>query len=307
MTGINVNLGMTGEWQLDVYNIFTKERRSAGRFKNLITNSGKDLIATSSYLTTCQVGSGNTTPAAGQTALVALVDTTTNIQSSTYSSSPTAPYFFRVTKVFEFAARTSNVNLSEIAIAGSTLVSRALIKDISGNPTTLSLIVGDVLVATYIFTEYLLNGDTVLTGVTLGTWTGNTTIRNAYATIANPNFLGEAFNKRPPGDTAFPSISSVGGGRFYNGALGAETSIPAGTTADFNTELTLFGSYVAGSYTRTLRLICPSGKGNLAGGVSAVAITTSLGAFQFGFSPALPKTTDNVLTLDFIVSWDNAA
>lgn len=305
---VNIDLGMRGHWVLRAFNVLTGQWRELASFPNMITNSGKDLIATADYITRCQVGTDGTPPAAGQTSVIALADSTTSIQSTTYGSASSAPYYYRVTKVFEFAARTSAVNIAEITVGStSAMLSRAQIKDLSGNPTSISLLVGDVLVATYVFDVYLLSGDTVLTGRTMGIWSGDITIRNAYAVNSNPNILGQAFNKAGPTDgAAYPSVASNGGCRVYNGAIGIETAWPSGTSADFNTDWAVLGSYVAGSYSRTLRLNAATGQGNLSGGISAIAITTKLGAFQFGFSPALPKTSSRVMTLDFTVSWSNA-
>jgi len=123
-------------------------------------------------ISSCVVGTGNTTPTVADTSLVAQA-MSAGFGSGSSSIDPAPPYAYTGTCYFTFAARTgTNITLSEIGIKSSNgiMFSRALIVDVGGNPTTLTLLVGEILIVTYQFTmtpniedqtgTFVLNGTT---------------------------------------------------------------------------------------------------------------------------------------------------
>lgn len=147
-------------------------------FNNLILNAFLDRIYTGGIANYAQiasaangigsgtrVGSGTTAPAVTDTALETplLVSNLADaiVTSSVTYDSVNDEYVITRTARTEYAEATSNYNLSEVAIytdRGATgtginpIVSRTLIKDGLGNPTTLTLNTGEILVIYYTFT-----------------------------------------------------------------------------------------------------------------------------------------------------------
>lgn len=123
-------------------------------FGNLITNQGLDLLAVDSdKLSFCQLGTSNTTPDFSDTALGARVNATSSAPvADVYGVSTDQSYLYRrVTRRFA-AGSVSGVNLTEVgmsAASSSGLFSRALLKDLSGNVTTITLSADEVLDVVY--------------------------------------------------------------------------------------------------------------------------------------------------------------
>jgi hypothetical protein len=164
-----------------------RQRVLAAWQPNLITDAGLDRWGTGNIITHCCVGSGNTAPAVGDTALVAHVASAAVVNTST-GSLGTTPYYGYKVFVATFSPPGSNHNLSEIgwawASGGGSLWSRALIKDGGGTPTTITWLAAETLIVTYELRNYPPLSDTVIEGASIFGETYDLTIRAAYAETA---------------------------------------------------------------------------------------------------------------------------
>lgn len=283
-------------------------------FKNLILNVGLDLIGTSvnamgPTLTACRVGSGSTTPANTDTALVAQVASTTTIAASTNGVQSTAPYFGWFRKTFRFNTGVATGNLSEVGVAtaasGGTLFSRALIVDGAGTPTTISVQADESLDVSYELRLYPPTADIPWSTTISGT---------TYSGVVRADSVTSALSWNSGGPVWLMDASSLKGVimattqgmTVYNGTLGAVTASPSGTSSavDLSPAAAVTpAAYTAGSYQRSHAILIDLAQGNVAGGITAFRITTGIGRYQFSVSPALAKDATKRLTLNVTFSW----
>lgn len=263
-------------------------------FPNLITNNGLELLGTSgTWLSWCQIGSGNTTPAFADTALssrMAGTNTRSADQSGTQSSEP---YFVWRRNTYRFAEGVAAGNISEVGVGPSStanLLSRALILDSSGNPTTITVLSDETLDVSYEFRYYAppddISGTITLAGIDY-TFTGRASL------VATNSTAGWSIG-------ATGQSSDAGVIRATNGTIGSITGRPSGTSSAAS--VTTSG-YSAGTQRRDGTATWALGAGNLSGGISAVSAKLGIGTYQFGFSPAIPKDSTKILTLTFRHSW----
>ena len=290
---------IAGFYKLEAVDLSGRRRRLlADWFPNLITTSGANQLGTgTNYLTYCSVGSGNNAPNIADTQLQTRIATTGTVNSTTYSAQSGSPYYGTTTRQYAFAIGAAAGNLSEVGIGsdagGLALFSRALILDGFGSPTTITVLSSEALYVTYQVNQYVPLTDIVNT-VVIGGVTYNYTLRAANATAAATWALQ---NSDSPG-----IIQAT----VYNGALGAITGSPSGTSA--NSTSNANGSYSTGSFTLSGTSTWGLTNGNLSGGITAAQVqfgttNNSRGAYQVSFSPAIPKDSSHVLTLSFSNSW----
>jgi hypothetical protein len=310
---VRPTMGFGGFYKLEAVRPDGRIRPLTGWFPNLITNTGLDGIGSGAFPFGggVAVGSGNSTPAFTDTALNTLVASTTNFFSESTSIQSTSPYFGSTVETWQFPVGAAAGNLSEVGVYNSSptaLFSRALILDGSGNPTTITVLSNEALNVTYQLNQYA-----PLTDVT-----GSITMDQAYTyTIraSNVTTAGDwSFDAGHPSATMLPDIfGNTGSGvTAYNGAIGAITGAPAGTTAGASSVNN--AAYTNGSYQRSAAPSFDINHGNLSGGIQSVSLQygnangggfyiTGRGAFQIGFSPNIPKDNTKVLTLDFTIAW----
>lgn len=271
-----------------------KQRLLADWFPNLITNGGLDQIGSSSnWLSGCYVGSGNTAPVDSNTALAALIGSTTDLAGTTASVLATTPYYGSRVNTYLFGPGVATGTLAEIGVGASAtaLFSRALILDGMGNPTTVTVGAGESLTAFYEFRNYPPLSD-VTGSVTINSVVYDYTLRaaNVGTSIWEPASLG---------DQDGPSLLTV-----YSGVIGAITGQPTGSSAAESSGAD--PAYTPGQYLNTRSSVFESGVGNFA--IQSMVATCgqtngSMGQLQIGLSPALTKSNANVLTLTVQKSW----
>jgi hypothetical protein len=292
--------GMRGRYKLEAVNVGDGRRRFLADFPNLITDVGLERIAVASspnYLQNCYVGSGNTAPAFGDTALVALVASTATLQASTATTQPSSPYFGTRANTYRFAQGAAAGNLAEIGIgnASTNLFSRALILDGGGSPTTITVLSTEFLDCTYTF-ECIVPLVDVTGNVTIAAVSYAYTLRAANATA------GSQWASSAGGSPATPGSLAV-----YSGAIGAITSSPGGTQA--NADSNVVASYTPGSHLLSTTSTWGLNSANFgAGGITAAAFSTTnsvsgIGNFQWSFTPFIPKDATKILTLTATIAW----
>lgn len=284
-------IGVRGRYRIETQ-APGRPRRLRAEFTNLITNNGLDLLSSAgNWASTCAVGSGNTAPANTDTALVALVGSTTTINGATSTIQPSSPYYGAVTIVYNFAAGVATGNLAEVGVGSATnsLMSRALILDGGGSPTTITVLSSESLYVTFILQQYPPLTDVTGTISISGTSYGYT-LRAANVTS----------NQWELGGNASPTINNAAA---FSGSIGAITGGPSGTQAGADA-VASGGTYTPGSYTQTYTATWNLGSANFSPGITAMQWNLgSRGSFQVGFGTAIPKTGTQILVLDFSNTW----
>lgn len=292
-------IGVKGHFKLEAVNMETGARRFLAEFDNLITNGGMDRLANNSdWNSWCSVGSGNTAPAFTDSGLVTFIASTNNTSSTSNGNSGSSPWFGQAIKTFRFAIGTATGNLSEIGIGWSSvngsLFSRALILDGSGNPTTITILSTEALDATYTLQLYAPTADVTGTVVVSG-------VSYAY-TLRAASVSSTGWG----GGFVFGDQFGWNGGTVFNGTIGAVTSTPSGSSATLGSPAKQ--SYTPGSFQIDTIWTMGLTDANVSGGISAAYLIGgqsrgAMGAFQVGFSPAIPKDGTKTLTLTFRQSW----
>lgn len=288
-------------------------RREVADFPNLILDQGLDRVAAATdYLNACQVGSGSAAPVNGNTGLQARIAGTTTAggAGTVVTMQPSSPFFSSVSRTYQFGVGVAAGNLSEVGIGwsttGTTLFSRALIVNEGGTPITITVLSDEILEVTYTIRCYPVEADT--------------------PQVVNISGTNYTFTRRP-GSVTSSGIWALGGGtsslasapRFgvsgawaYSGGLGAITALPSGTAAASNTVTR--GTYVAGSRASAATAVWPIASANFgAGGIQGMYLSTGggvghgAGAYQYGISPAIPKTGTQTLTIFATHSWGRRA
>lgn len=288
------NIGIGGKFRMVAVKPDGTERVLADWFDNLILNSGLDRIGT--FLAAAdvvRVGSGTTPPEPTDLTLEAQIASTFTWTNKTSGNAASAPYYGWSRTTFRFAAGVAAGNISEVGVGwnttGPTLFSRALIKNSSGDPITITVLPDEVLDVTYEVRLYAPEAD-VPYSVTIAGIEHTGVIRASQVTSSwwQPTMLFSG------GNSQFMSARS--------GPIGDVTQAPSGSSTDVSV---VFDPYVTGSYhldgTGTFAL----GDANFgAGGVQALAMRTNyVGAFQFSLTPAIMKDNTKIMSIKMRLSW----
>ena len=268
--------------------------RNLGEFDNLITDIGLTRMgANSDYLAYCRVGSGSTTPQFTDTSLVSQVAGVGGAVS-TEGVAPVPPYHAWSQRVFTFAAGVAAGNLSEVGVgwaaSGTTLFSRALILDASNNPTTITIQPDETLRVTYVH-KYFPN---IVDSTGTVTLTGN--LAGTYSYVARPANVTSSSNW--VSSRSQTSSTTSGSNYFYSGDIGGITSQPSGTPSAVT-----YSSNISDPLTAEFTLTAGVDAANFVGGVKSYLIRAGNGTYQVGFTPAIPKLSDEELQLKFKFSW----
>jgi hypothetical protein len=303
--------GYAGYFKAEAYNPDTGERRLLQDWKkNLITNGGMDRLTnggTGSFYNTLRVGSGSTTPAFTDTALVAHVASVAGATPTYTEAVPTDPApYVKAVIVYTFAVGAAAGNLTELGLApalnlaGNPLTTRALFQDSGGNPTTITVASDEQLVVTYELRCYLpaTPAVAVLTNPADGV---NYTISVLPARIG----INMGFNSMLASGVSMGNIGGTASGQVYYGAaagsLGGLNGVPTGTSATAVYSASE-AAYVAGTYYKDISLTFGLTSANYAqiGGFSGSTASSAYYApciWQWTISPKVDKT--NVQNLRF--------
>lgn len=291
------NYELAGRYMLRATRPDGSERIVADWFDNLVLDGGLNRIGTGGIVGTAVVGSGSTLPSNGQSALVALVGSSSTTVGADVKGTDLTNNFAYCRRTFRFAAGSAAGNLAEVGVGwGSTsLFSRALIRDGGGTPTTITILSDEVLDLVYELRVYWPTVDTT-TVINIGGTDYTVTVRasdvDQWATGTN------MFNLLMGNGVADGIQDALG---YGPGSLGPVTDGPGGTFLNHPGTHTLDGSYVNGSYERAAKLI--AGLSDITTDIGAFNVITPLGMFKMGFSPSIPKTASNILTVNFKLTW----
>lgn len=284
---------VAGRFKLTAIRPDGTERVLADWFDNLILDGGLDRMGVGAFAEKCRVGSGNTVPVNGDTALVAQVAEADPYSFTDGWDSGGTLYGYKRT-VYRFSTGSAAGNLSEVGVgwAGGALFSRALIKDGGGAPTTITVLADEILDVTYELRIYRPTVDTN-TNITISGTNYTCTVRAANMGSWRPNTL---MNYGAGGDG-----NQLVQGWGNDAALGSVTAQPSGTMNVGGVYATPVGSYANGSYQRAYKAIVSIADGSTP--IKAMIFYTPCGIYQMLVAPNIPKDATNRLTFNFNISW----
>ena len=307
---IKQEMGVEGYYNMVVRDAKTlKVKRETGWFKNIITNIGLDRMSgENGYVfpfmaSGVVVGTGTNPPLATDTVLQTVRNSTTSTLSTSYPYSGVAPYWSGMRRTWRFAQGAASGNLSEVGVlltAGAPLSvgSRALIKDVAGNPTTLTVLSNEVLDVMYEVRIYAQTADVI---------TGPISIldTNYTFTMRACNCAGGNYHQLVSGDT---TLNDAGYRRSYrvrvwNGDIGAVTGQPTGTYIDTGV-FTSPATYSYGSYKRAHTFTLATTQGNTTiRSFQFYEPDRPVAQWQFKIDPPFVKDSTKTLTITVEFSW----
>lgn len=274
-----------------------------GWFDNIITDIGLDRLGNgNSSAGYCRVGTGSSVPAASQQNLDNQIAVSASNPFSSSQINEGAP-LYRTTHVFTYTFAQGAVvgNITEVGIGwattGTTLFSRALIVDGSGNPTTITLVSFDQL--TVYYRVRLTPALTDTTGsIVLGGTTYNYTTRPcSVGTFGSVQYLFSGDN--------FSYISTVNA--YQAGStLGTITAVNPNYSGTPSSGTLTQGTYVSGSFYRDAIVSFSVSQGNLPGGIQVLLFYWggySTQKYQMAFNNPIPKDSTKTFTLTMRYSW----
>jgi len=322
----NINLGhasIGGRFRLEKFT-----RDSAGVehvsysgpwFDNLLTDGGLNVLSTintGDMLDTIYLGTGTTPPTVSDTGLASYLvsansGSVRNLAGefgthATFNNSngieTTAPYRRNVIVTREFPPGWGTGIISEVGVgnninpASAILLSRELIRDGVGNPTTIEKLADEFLRVFYdigvLWDLTDKTGSIVLGGVSY-----NYTMRPAFITATSIFFISI---KTADLSKKFSWLAS---NTFaFSGPIGLVTGGPSGISNPSGVTVAN-APYVANSLTVTGTYTLALNKGNFEGGINSIVVTGSHWANQIGFVPNIPKQSTQVLTLTVSMTW----
>ena len=279
-------------------------------FHNNVTDAGLDLMATATPFAygfaypynACTVGTGNTAPSNSDTTLaspIASVGATDGADGSgtqTYVAGP--PAYWQMVRTYQFGTGVAAGNIAELGIYCSqvgtgTLFCRELVRDGSGNPTTITVLSDEILIITYTLRFYLDTSD--------------------YAGTINIGGTDYSYTRRLMDIDTIPTIqralrqnsdSNAVTCRAYNGSLGTVTGSPSGSS---NYVYMSLSTYASGTRSLVVSGTFDVNSANWSPGITALSVQAAFHKYQFGFATPIPKVTGQQLTVRFTLSWDRYA
>lgn len=309
---MQANMGMAGEFRCVVKRADGSTKIDTGYQKNLILNQGLDFFGGgkgTDMMAYCVIGSGNSQPIYTQNKLDTAITGVSGADFSTKYDYDAARdgNIYKTNRVCKYSfTGLNNVNISEVGLASSYtdvstyfLCTRALIKDSQGNPTTITVLRGEVLDIYYkLWAVY----DTTDKTGTLNLLDG------VGGSIA---YVWKARLARVTDDLSYVSQLGYVLGSVYNrwttfntGDLTGITTSPSGDGSNFNSDN--FKPYVANSYKRVNEILLTVSQENKA--IRSYTLSTSMGTFQIRFGSVandspITKTNTKTLSIPIEISW----
>lgn len=294
-------------------------------FDNLITNNGLDQLGVANAFSansniavnnpciySCRVGTGSTPAAFTDTGLVSPLASTITRQADVSGVAATAPYYGFRRLTFRFGTGVAAGNISEVGLFGGTadtvLFSRAL-TEVTGVPTTITILADETLDVIYEFRAYAPVGDTPWGPVTIAGVDYSGVVRAANVTQTAYTgwdlWIGGWVGGADAG-LIYRDVPAGGARTYGTQTLGPVTGLPAG---DISLDAAIASSasntaYTNGTYYRDGTLTWSLNQGNNTGGsFGALQLPTKFGMYQMSFTPEVPKDATKIMTLTFRQSW----
>ena len=298
---VQINNSVGARFKLVARKASTEEiTRETEWFKNIVLNTGLNQMSIGTWIDRVRVGSGNSTPVATQTQLDNTIASTTTVLSGSESISKQttiSPYYVAAKITYRFAEGVAAGNISEVGCgwgAGLVLWNRALVKDLNGDRTTITVLSDeflDVIVEVRYYPVQSFSGSFNLLNKT-----GGIVSNHSYTGL--PQFAEAAtlsFNKVSGTRTILHSSSMNGVTTSPSSQIG---DVPSNSTYPSPKTLTCTSSLplnVANGSIKTVRQIFNT--------VSSAAGSTG-SVYKFEIDPPIVKTDKMVLSFTFSISWD---
>lgn len=306
---MQANMGMAGEFRVVVKRADGSTKIDTGYQPNLILNQGLDFFGGgngTNMMAYCVIGSGNSQPVYTQNKLDTAIKGVSGATFSTKYDYDVARdgNLYKTNKVLKYSfTGLNNVNVSELGLASNYsntttyfLCTRALIKDSQGNPTTITVLSGEILEIYYkLWAVYDITDKTgqinLLDGI------GGSV---AYNWKLRPSEVGKTFYQDIGGKLG---VSSTANSSFNTGDLVAITSSPSGGGGGYSFVLK---PYTSGDYKQVLSLSLPVEDENKS--IRAIKLATTMGLWQIRFGSVaddtpIIKTSTKTLSIPIEVSW----
>lgn len=303
-----LNHSLKASYNIQVFSRNGVFLRETGFFPNILTDQGFEnwvgstSTGTETLFSYCGLGNGTGTPTATDSTISAVnsrfgkVVGADSLETVTAASNVLTCITAYITPV-----ATSSYSVSEVGIfnapSSGILVSRALIKDVTGTPTSITINPGE-----YLKVLYQIQVTVDLADKT-GSFVWNTV---TYNWTARPMSWNTGLSLSPKNTTNFwvwpkGAVSdSPGNGFGLSRALAHDSNTLAANTArpTYTTSSLASGrspaAYVANSKARKVEYIFGASEGNIAGGIGGVILESSVAnqaGFQIAFTPKIPKVS----------------
>nr|WP_312538951.1 hypothetical protein [Moraxella sp. CTOTU47616] len=310
---MQANMGMAGEFRVVVKRADGSTKIDTGYQKNLILNQGLDFFGNGNgtdMMAYCVIGSGNSQPVYTQNKLDTAIKGVSGSNVSTkydYNAS-TDGNLYKVNRVRKYSfTGLNNVNVSELGLASTYsnattyyLCTRALIKDSQGNPTTITVLSGEIFEIYYkLWAVYDTTDKTGQINLLDGVG-GNV----AYNWKLRPANVATIYWY--PENTGYTPIDYSTRYIYFNtGDLSAITTKPSGS-GDNVTFDRVVDSYISGSYKREARTTLTIDQENKS--IRTITVPAYTGCWQIRFGSVaddspINKTNTQTLSIPIEFSW----
>ena len=319
---LNSKVGIGAVFKLVVRKADTDEVvRETPEFQNIVLTTGLARMAVGTWIDRCCVGTGNSTPVASQVALDSFLASSTTAATGAADVGgiqiTTAPFYWFGRRTWRFAVGTATGNISEIGLGwgNTSLWNRALVKDVSGNPTTITVLSDeylDVIAEVRVYPQESTGTFNIVdkTGTIISTH--NFVARPRFSTGSYAaGWMGGKVQYAVNGNQASQATFGIGINSIPTTPTGKVTT---GFTANALTHLALENGLKASKVISSSEANLASGHksftsnlyGLMCGGAFNYLGSESIG-FNWEVSPAIPKDAETILTYSFTLTWGNYA
>lgn len=319
---MQANMGMAGEFRCVVKRADGSTKIDTGYQKNLILNQGLDFFGGGNggdMMGYCVIGSGNSQPVYTQNKLDTAITGVSGANFSTKYDYDAARdgnlYKTNRVKKYSFSG-LNNVNVSELGLASTYsnattyfLCTRALIKDSLGNPTTITVLSGEILEIYYkLWIVYDVTDKTGTLNLLDGV--GGSTAYNYIARLAGVGGTNIGGSAQYGNNTVGLTLSEGAGNNSHsvgNGGIGAITGAPTGTESVYISSSSVStATYISGSYKRQITWSLSISQANFA--IRSAIFYTKMGFWQIRFGSVandspITKTNTQTLSIPVEFSW----
>lgn len=332
---MEVQSTVQGKYEMQLLDAKDQSVLQTWKFNNIITDGGMNLFGSTTggesfAFDYFQVGEGSTPVSSSDTGLVSPIAGRINTSDTAdviTSGSDVSGSFWQVAISRIFYEASGNGNITEIGAfslaSGGRLTSRALVRDDLGDPTTLTKTSANQLRIIYTFRMYVptldITGSLFMAGTTYDYVLRPQGIFTSYQWGYGPTLSGPTQN----GGHIYEFVR----GRWTTHTNGAIAS-PSGSLVSVSQSIALGGTvsacssvnlqgYVDNTFYRDVEFVFNPSVANFGTtGVRALKLQPVMASnlnpiggdshYQMTFTPPIPKTNLNQLTLRFRFSWDRS-
>lgn len=270
-------------------------------FLNEVLDTGLNRMSVGVWFNTCCVGSGNSTPNPSQVSLDNFIASTTLQQDGTGGvQTTTSPVYWWYRITWRFGEGVAAGNISEVGVGWSDtgLWNRALIKDINGNPTTITVLSDeylDVISEIRVYPTESFSGSFNL-------------LDKTGAVISSHTYTGKPYIATTTNGAGRIVLAGTNSGVYvYSGAMGSTVTQGPSTAVTNGGVDTPTNTYPT---ARSVRIVPSWGLGNGNGSHRSflIALWNTMFSLNCGYqleiSPPITKTSSQIMTYTFEMTWD---